>query len=202
MKLHDGKAPSPKRVRIFLHEKGIEVPSTVHDVLGGDTRTPEFMAINSLGEVPALELGDGRTLTESVAICRYVEALHPDPSLFGRDAFEQAHVEMWNRRIELGVHATIGAIGRHEIPFFADKLEQLPAYAAARRRELPKQWAWLNAEISDGRPFLTGGDFTVADITGMAALIISEFIETPVPDDLTHVKNWEQRLRARPSWSA
>ena len=202
MKLYDGKAPNPKRVRVFMHEKGIEVPSVELDVLGGDTRTPDFLKINSIGEVPALELDDGRVITESIAICRYLESQRPEPPLFGRDAADQARVEMWNRRIEFGPHASISAIGRHVIPFFADKLEQNPEYAEQERRVLAKELTWLDADMADGRPFFTGDDFTVADITGMIILVIGEFIDTPIPDELSNLKAWEGRVRARPSWSA
>jgi len=102
MKLYDLKAGmNPRRVRIYLAEKGIEVPSEAVDMMKGENRTPEFLRINPLGTLPVLELDDGTVLTESVAICRYVEALKPEPNLFGRDPLEQARVEMWNRRAEI-----------------------------------------------------------------------------------------------------
>ena len=202
MKLYDAAAPNPRRVRIFLAEKGIDCPIQRLDLFAGESRTPEFGQINSLHETPVLEFDDGRRITESVAICRYFEAVHPDPPLFGIDAADQGLVEMWNRRMEQQIMGTVGAVGLHEFPFFADKIEQIPDYAAAQRRAMPGKWAWLDREIADGRPFIAGERFTVADITGMAALMICDFARMPVPEGLTNVEQWASRVKARPSWSA
>jgi len=200
MKLYTAMAPNPLRVHVFLAEKGLEVPTVNLDVLKGDTRTSEFLEKNALGEVPVLELDDGRILTESVAICRYLEALHPETPLMGSDAIEQAHIEMWNRRMELKIFFTIGQVGQHEFKFFAESVEQNAIYAASQRRALAHKWVWLNDEMSDGRAFVAGDSFTIADITGMAALIVCGFANETIPDTLRHVKQWEQAVRTRPSW--
>lgn len=196
------QAPNPWRVRIFLAEKGVTVPSVEVDLMGGQSRQPAFLAKNSLGEAPLLELDDGRVLTESVAISRYIESLHPDPPLFGRDVTEQAFVEMWNRRIEQQLMEVIGAFARHTFAFFADKVDQNAAFAASQLKLMQEKWAWLDGEMSDGRPFIAGDAFTVADITGMATLRICAFAEQTVPDALTRVKAWEERVQARSSWNA
>ncbi len=196
------RAPNARRVRTFLAEKGMDVPQVEVDLMDGANRAPGFLAKNSLGEVPVLELDNGRIITESVAICRYLEALNPRPSLFGIDPVEQATVEMWTRRIELHVVGTVANIALHTFEFFAAKVEQVPEFAATQRRALDKKWAWLDSEISGGRPFLAGDRFTVADITGMMALWISDVLEAPIADDLAHVKRWEKSVRARPSWNA
>ncbi|WP_119168987.1 glutathione S-transferase family protein [Algihabitans albus] len=200
MKLYDAMTPNNLRVHIFLAEKGIEVPRQWVDVLKGGTRTPAFLAINSLGELPALELDDGRILTESVAICRYFEALHPAPRLLGEGAYGQARVEMWNRRMELYPFAAIGDVAQHTLGFFADKLEQNPDYAAAQMRRFDKLWAWLDSELSDGRAFVAGESFTIADITGMAVLFVCDIMEKALPSDLVHAKRWEEAMRARPTF--
>ena len=140
MKLYDAMTPNSLRVKVFLSEKGIEVPRHPVDVLGGGTRTPEFLAINPFGELPVLELDDGRILTESVAICRYFETLSPETSLMGRDPYDQALIEMWNRRMEFHIFGPIGEVGRHSLEFFADKTEQLPAYAETQDRRFGKNW--------------------------------------------------------------
>ena len=202
MKLYNGMSPSGLRVSVFLAEKGLDIPTTSINVLEGEARTPEFLAINSLGEVPVLELDDGQIITESLAICRYFEILHPEPSLMGQSAAEQAHIEMWSRRIELQILSVVGSIGLHEIPLFADKIQQFPDYAAAQRRVFPKKLAWLDKEMSDGRSFVAGNDFTVADITGMAAMMICSFFEIEIPENLTHVKQWQESVMQRPSWPA
>ena len=202
MKLYSAKAPNPRRVRIFLAEKGLELPCEELEIGPGGTRAPAFLEKNSLGEAPVLELADGTVITESVAICRYLEALHPEPPLFGADPVAQAKVEMWNRRLELGVMNPIGQIGLHSFDFFKDKVEQIPAYAEAQRRLALKKLAWLDGEISDDRPFVAGESFSVADITGMAALIIAGLVRLELPAELTHLRRWADRLRSRPSWEA
>jgi glutathione S-transferase len=203
MKLYSAdRAPNPWRVRIFLAEKGIDVPRVEVDLMNGAARSSEFLSRNSLGEVPVLELDDGRVITESVAICRYFEALNPVPRLFGADPLDQATVEMWTRRMELHVVGAVANVALHTIPFFAGKVEQMPEFAATQRRALAKKWAWLDGELADGRPFVAGDRFTVADITGMMALRIGDYVEAPVADELAHVRRWEASVRARPSWNA
>lgn len=202
MKFYNAAAPSPRRVRIFLAEKGLDVPSVDVDILEGESRTPDFLQMNSLGETPVLELDDGTLITECVAICRYFETLHPEPALMGTDARDQAQVEMWNRRMEIQIMSTIGNVARHVAPFFADKVDQIPAFAESQRNAVPKQWAWLDGEMADGRPFVAGDRFSIADITGMAALMAGDFFEMPVPAGLEHVNRWSQSVRSRPSWSA
>ena len=202
MKLYDGQAPNPWRVRVFLAEKGASVPTETMQVLDGSTRTEAFRRINSLGELPVLELDDGRIITESVAICRYFESLFPEPPLMGTSDFETAHIEMWSRRMELQLVTPLASVGLHTIPFFDGKIEQMPDYAASQRRVVAKKWAWFDQEMSDGRPFVTGETFTIADITGMMAVKITDIVEEPMPSGLSYAAAWEKRVRARASWSA
>lgn len=203
MKLyHHEIAPNAWRVRVFLAEKGIDMPRVEVDLFNGAQKQPDFLEKNSLGEVPVLELDDGRIITESIAICRYLEALNPVPRLFGSDPVDQATVEMWQRRMELHLVGTVADIALHTFDFFAAKVEQMPDYAASQRRALARKWAWLDGELADGRPFLAGDRFTVADITGMMALKAGDHVEAPVADSLAHVKRWEKAVRARPSWNA
>lgn len=202
MKLYDAKTPNTLRVQVFLAEKGLEAPREPVDVAGGGTRTPKFLAKNSLGEVPLLELDDGRFLAESVAICRYVEARHPQPSLFGESPEEIGLIEMWNRRVEHHLFGAIGNVARHRFPFFADKVEQNEAFAAAEMRRFEKNWAWFDGELSDGRPFVAGDRFSVADVTGMAVIMVADMFEKASPAGLEHARRWEERMRARPSFGA
>ena len=202
MKFYNAAAPSPRRVRIFLAEKGIEIPTVTLDLQKGEAQTPAFKAINSLGQVPALELDDGTAITESVAICRYLEEQHPEPALFGSTPLERAQVEMWNRRIEINLFGPLGQIAIHTIPFFATRLTQMPEVAAASREQLVGHFGWLDAELDDGRPFVAGETFSVADITGMACSMLAGFLEVEIPQDLANVRRWDDRIRARPSWDA
>ncbi|HIP79487.1 MAG TPA: glutathione S-transferase family protein [Kiloniellaceae bacterium] len=202
MKLYNAAAPSPRRVRIFLAEKAMELPRVDLSLDAGDTRRDDFLQKNSLGEVPVLELDDGTVICESQAICRYLESLQPEPNLFGADAVERARIDMWDRRMELEILNPLGLIARHSFDFFKDRLTQVPAFAEAQRRDLPARLAWLDSTLADGRPFITGERFTVADITGMTALLLSDFVKVPIPDGLDHLRRWNDALRARPSWNA
>ena len=200
MKLYLDRAPNPFRVTIFLMEKGLEVPEERLDIMSGETRTPEFGKINSLHELPTLVLTDGTIITESVAICRYFEAEHPTPALMGSSAVESAKIEMWNRRMELHLFEPTGDFGRHVIPYFADKIEQNPVYAESLKRRLDTKWTWLDKELSDGRTYVVNDKFSIADISGMAALFVQSFLDLTIPDSLAHANRWADAVRGRPSW--
>ena len=202
MKLYNGMSPNGMRVQVYLTEKNIDVPASNIDVMAGDTQKPDFRSMNSLGEVPVLVLNNGQVITESLAICRYFEVLNPKPSLMGESAAEQANIEMWTRRIEQQIFAPVSAIGLHEIPYFEHKLEQMPEYAVWCRRSFTEKLTWLEGEMSDGRPYIAGVDFSVADITGMAALMVCGFLNIEIPSELKHVNRWAKSMRARPSWPA
>ena len=132
MKIYDYKlAPNPRRVRVFLAEKGLNVPLEEVDIFKGINRQPEFLKKNSLGGIPVLELDDGRHLAESVAICRYFELLHPEPALFGKGAFEQATVEMWNRRMELALFVPVGMVWGHSHELTRARIKQIPEMGEA-----------------------------------------------------------------------
>lgn len=200
MKLYNGFSPNGVRVTVFLAEKGIEVPIVPIDIPGGEPRREPFLSINPLGEVPVLELDDGTRLTESIAICRYIEAQHPMPPLFGEDPKSQAIIEMWNRRMELKVFGAIADFTRHEFELFKDRGPQITAFANARRKEFHDQLIWLDGELSDGRGFITGQRFSVADITGMAILLLMMFARYDIPSDLVNVARWATAMKARPSF--
>lgn len=201
MKLYDAMTPNTLRVSVFLAEKGLDVPKERVKVLEGGTRTPEFMAMNSRGELPVLELDDGRIIAESVAICRYFELLHPEPCLMGSTPEEQAHIEMWNRRMEIHVFGSIGSWARHTFEFFADKVEQMPDYAASQMRLFDKNLAWFDEELAGAGPYAAGSTFTIADITGMAMLFVCDIAQKPISTELPHVKKWEALIRQRTSFT-
>jgi glutathione S-transferase len=202
MKLYVAPGPNSYRVRIFMAEKGIELPLVELDYGKREHKSPEFLKLNSLGQVPVLVLDDGTIITESVAICRYLEAVHPTQPLFGADAASQGKIEMWNRRMENEVFGTIGNVTLHTNEFFKERLIQVPEFAEAQRKMIPGKWAWLDREMSDGRPYLAGDEFSMADISGMVTLWLSEVFSYEVPTDLPHVQAWNARLRQRPSWNA
>jgi glutathione S-transferase len=201
MQLHCGIGPNSYRVRIFMAEKGIDVPRVDVDLMAAEHRSAEFRKLNSLAQIPVLVLADGTAITESVAICRYLEELHPSPALFGTDAISRAKVEMWNRRAEFEIFGTIGNIALHTAELFKDRLVQFPAFAETQRDATPGKWAWLDRELDDGRPFLAGDQFSIADITGAVAAWLGGFFGAEIPASLTNVQRWLDRVRERPSWS-
>lgn len=203
MKIYNGLSPNGLRVAAFMHEKGIDIPVLPIDVMKGETRTEIHLQRNSLAEIPVLELDDGTYISESIAICRYFESVYPDPVLFGSSAIEAAKIEMWNRRMEQQIMGPCAQYGMHVIPIFADKIEQIPDYAETQKRLLTKKWHWLESEIADGRAFIAGNEFSIADITGMAAVMICGFLDAlNIPEELPHVSNWVKKIKQRPSFSS
>jgi glutathione S-transferase len=203
MKLYDGgRAPNPRRTRIFLAEKGIKLPTQQIDLGALEHMSASYAAINPLKRVPALVLDDGTVITESIAICRYFEALQPEPALFGRDALETARVEMWNRRLELHLLFPISHVFRNTHPAMkAMEVPQVPAWAEANKPRILDFIGIVDREL-EGRPFISGDNFTVADITGFISLDFMKPAKLAVPDELKNLKRWHADLAARPSASA
>ena len=203
MKLYDGaRAPNPRRTRIFLAEKGIKLPMQQIDLGALEHMSASYAAINPLKRVPALVLDDGTVITESIAICRYFEALTPEPALFGRDALETARVEMWNRRLELHLLFPISHVFRNTHPAMkAMEIPQVPAWAEANKPRVLDFIGIVDREL-EGRRFISGDNFSVADITGLISLDFMKPAKLAVPDELKHLKRWHADLAARPSASA
>lgn len=203
MKLYDGgRAPNPRRVRIFLAEKGMSVPLEPVDLGALQHRTPAYTAVNPLQQLPALALDDGTVLTESIAICRYFEMLKPEPRLFGREGLEAVRVEMWNRRIELQLFWPVMQAFRHLHPAMkALEVPQVPAWGEANKPRALDFLAFLDRELAD-RPFVAGETFTIADISGLVALDFTKPARIAIPESLTHVRRWHAALAARPSAAA
>lgn len=203
MKLYDGgRAPNPRRTRIFLAEKGITLPVEQVDLGHMAQKSAAYAAINPLMRVPALVLDDGTVITESIAICRYFEALQPDPPLFGRGALEVARVEMWNRRLELHFLFPVSHVFRNSHPAMKEmEVPQVPAWAEANKPRILDFLEIVNRELENNR-FITGDAFTIADITGLVAVDFMKPAKLSVPDDLAHVRRWHAELSARPSAAA
>jgi glutathione S-transferase len=189
---------NPRRARIFMAEKGIEVPMVEVDMMKGENRQPAYLAINSLGTMPSLELDDGTIITESIAICRYFEEIHPDPPMFGRDTVERAKVEMWNRRMELELLNSIGGAFMHLDPFWDGKVPQVAEFGEISRVKGQKRMAWLDGHL-EGREFIATDDYTVADITAQCAVLLGQHTGTPIPDGLDNLTRWWKAVSSRPS---
>ena len=202
MKLYDSAmAPNPRRVRIFLAEKGISVPTAQLDIGKRETRQPEFLAKNPLGGVPVLELDDGTEIAESVAICRYFEELHPSPPLLGTDARDRALVEMWQRRMELELFRHVTGCFQNTHAFFAGRIEQVPAYGEVCRGTARKRLAWLDRELAD-RPFVAGGRYTIADITALCAIDFGRVVDIRIAPEQSNLLRWYEAVSSRPSAKA
>ncbi len=203
MKLYDGgRAPNPRRTRIFLAEKGITLPIEQVDLGAMQHKSAVYAAVNPLQRVPALVLDDGTVLTESIAICRYFEELKPEPPLFGRGALEIARIEMWNRRLELHFLFPVSQVFRNSHPAMKEmEVPQVPAWAEANKPRVAEFISLLDRELG-GRPFVAGDEFTVADITGLVAVDFMKPAKLPVPDELKNLKRWRADVSARPSAAA
>jgi glutathione S-transferase len=203
MQLYDGgRAPNPRRTRVFLAEKGIKLPMVQVDLGAMEQMSAAFAAINPIRRVPALVLDDGTVLTESIAICRYFEALQPEPPLFGRGALETARIEMWNRRLELHLLVPVSHVFRNTHPAMkAMEVPQVPAWAEANKPRILEFIAFLDGELKH-RPFIAGETFTVADITGLISVDFMKPAKLAVPDEFAHLRRWHAEVSARPSASA
>jgi len=203
MKLFDGgRAPNPRRVKVFLAEKGISVPVEQVDLGKMAHKSPQYTAINPLQRVPALELDDGTVISESIAICRYFERLHPEPPLFGADAKDMALVEMWERRLEFHLLGPISHIFRNSHPAMKEmEVPQVPAWADANKPRVMDFLTLLDRELK-ARRFIAGDRYTVADITGMIAVDFMKPAKLSAPETLTNLKRWHDEVSARPSAKA
>jgi glutathione S-transferase len=203
MKLYDsGRAPNPRRVRIFLAEKGITVPVEEIDLAAQEHKSPAFTALNPLQRVPVLALDDGTVIAESIAICRYFERLRPEPPLFGRGPKEEALVEMWNRRMELNLLSVVSNVFRHSHPAMRHlENPQLPEWAEANKPRVIEFLGILDAELKD-QLYVAGDHFTVADITGLVAIDFMKPAHLTVPEEFAAVRRWHAQVSARPSAKA
>ncbi len=202
MKLYDGgRAPNPRRVRIFLAEKGLSVPMESVNLGALEHKTAAYTAINPLQRVPALVLDDGTVITESMAICRYFEGLRPEPPLFGRGGREEALVEMWNRRIELNLYEAVSAVFRHLHPAMREMENQIPEWGEANKPRAIALLALLDRELAD-RPYVAGEHYSVADITGLVAVDFMKPAKLEVPEEFANLRRWHAQVTARPSAKA
>jgi glutathione S-transferase len=198
MKLYDNAfAPSPRRVRMFLAEKGLEIPRVAIDIAAGENLQAAFLAINPLGEVPVLELDDGTRLTESLAICRYIEALHPEPCLMGRTPLERARIEALALQLMFRVYVPSTHAFRHTHRFWADKVQQVPAYGAQAREQVLGEWRRFDAHFATHR-YVAGDEFSYADIVAFTTLDFGKPSGIRLQPEQLHLARWHAEVAARP----
>lgn len=210
MKLYDfALAPNPRRVRMFLAEKGIEVPMEQINTREAGQFSEAFLKVNPRGTIPVLVLDDGTTLTESVSICRYFEELHPEPALFGRDAKEKAVVDMWNRRMEIEGYAPAGDVVRNSLELFKDRgiagmpsgVPQIAALAERGRVSFARFLGRLDERLGESH-FIAGDQLSIADQTAFITIDFAKRGELEVPATATNILRWQSEMAARPSASA
>jgi len=202
VKIYDSKtAPNPRRVRIFLAEKGVQVPYEEVDIVSGANRSPEFRKKNPLGTLPVLELDDGTCISESIAICRYFEEIQPNPPLFGTDARDKAIVEMWQRRMEFEIFIPIAQVFRNTHPFFRGRIPQVPEFGETCRKAALANLQWLDSVLGD-REFIAGERFTVADITALCGIDFARVSDIRIQPEQKNLARWYAAVSQRPSAKA
>lgn len=209
MKLYDYPlAPNPRRVRIFLAEKGITVPTVQVDLRAGEQFSPEFRSINPECTVPVLELDDGRRIAEVIAICLYFELAHPEPALMGVGAPDRAVVADWHHRIERQGFWPVGDAFRNSAPGLMgralpgpDDYEQIPALAERGRARTVRFFEMLDRRLA-GRQFVASDHYTIADIMALVTVNFAARINLAVPEGCSHLRRWHESVSARPSAAA
>ena len=194
-------APNPRRVRIFLAEKGIDLVETPVDLATREHKSPEYRGMNSLGQVPTLVLDDGTAISETVAICRYFEEIRPEPPLFGHTAIEKALVDMWVRRVEFVLMNPVGNYWRHAHPRTAGLLTQYKQFGESNVAAYASAQRWLDEELAH-REFVAGADFTIADICLISTVDFAKWIGLPLDEQHTHLGAWHERVKGRQSYRA
>lgn len=199
MILHDlTPGMHPRRVRIFIAEKGLSIERREVDAAAGGNAKPDFLRLNPLGKLPVLELDDGSAIAESLAICRYLEALHPNPPLMGRTPQAAAHIEMWTLRMDHELSQPIALAFVHSSDFYRGRVEQVPEVASWARNRAHQTMAWLDGELA-GRSHIAGEDYTLADIVAQCACVLGKAVGLRIPPEMTQLSRWFAQVSARPT---
>ena len=201
MKLHESPSPNARRVTVFMAEKGIECEKVSVDIRGGENIQSEYLRKNPAGRVPVLELDDGSFISESMAICRYLEAIQPEPNLFGTSAIEIANVEMWQRRVELNLFSEIAGAFRNITGFFKDRETCVEEWGRVCAEKAPKALSMFDDQLSINE-YLAGERFTVADITLAVTLDFAEMVKVAPLPTLDNISRWREGVVARTSLAA
>lgn len=200
--LETRQAPNPRRVRIFLAEKGIQVPFEEFDLMKGALKTAEFTRLNPLQRVPVLIFDDGTCLSETVAICRYFEETNPEPALFGQGAIGRATVEMWNRRMELGLLMHVAQAFRHTHPAMAHlEVPQVKEWGEANKPKAVELLKILDEQLERSK-YVAGDSYSIADITALVAVDFMRLARIERPAELNSLARWHAEMSARPSAKA
>jgi len=203
MKHYDSFGPNPRALRMFMLEKGMTLPKMEIDLLGGENRRGNYLERNPGGQMPAIERDDGQLLAETVAIFEYLEEKQPTPPLIGTTPEERADARMWQRRIELKIteHLYNGFRFAEGIDLFRERLRVIPEAADGLKATVRDNLVWLDRQL-EGRRFIAGDRFTVADIILFCALEFGAGVGQPIDPELKNVLAWRERVASRPSAQA
>jgi glutathione S-transferase len=209
MKLYDCTlAPNPRRVRIFLAEKGVEIEKIEVDIVSGQNLEPEYLAVNPRGLLPTLELDDGTRLDETIAICRYFEELHPDPPLMGTDALGKAEIESWQRHVEMDGMYPMAEAFRNAAPQFVDRAVPgtvgtavIPELVERGRAGAARFYERLERRLADSE-YIGGDAFSIADISGVCTVDFGAWVQLGIPHGCANTQRWYPQVSSRPSISA
>lgn len=191
-------APNPRRVRLFLAEKGLDIPMRDLAIVKREHKAPEFLEKNAAGQLPALELDDGTVIAESVSICRYLEALHPEPSLFGATPEAIGRIDMWLRRVENMLMIPVGMVWVHTHKFTAGLGHQFTDFGEANRKRFARAAQWFDGEIGE-EGYLAGENYSMADIVLLTTIDFAEWIGLELPEGVPNLRAWHERVSARES---
>lgn len=189
-------APNPRRVRLFLKAKGLEIEERMVSLVAREHKSEAVVARNPRGQVPFLELDDGRVISETISICRYLDALHPQPPLIGSTPFEQAETDMWIRRAETGLGTPVSLFWQHGHPLTAKLVNQVPAMAEQARAQALAMLGWFDGQLA-ACDFLAGQRFTLADITLITIVDFAGWIGLAMPEDAAALRAWHRRVHDR-----
>lgn len=202
MKLYNSPhAPSPRRVRMYAAEKGIALDLVNIDIRKNETHSPDFLAVNPVGETPVLELPDGRRLTESLAICRYLDETHSGPDLFGASTDERAEINRWIDRLMFRLYVPMTHVFRHTHSFWEGRIPQVPAYGEVARAQVLEELAALDHAL-EGQDFVARASFSMADIVGFAATDFGKVVGIRVGPEWPNLSRWYGAIKGRPSAAA
>lgn len=202
MKIYDTKtAPTPRRVRMFLAEKGIPMEYVQVDLQKGENLSPEMRARNPIGKIPILELDDGTCISESDAICRYFEELHPEPRLMGATPLEKATIDMWERQVEFGLFMQIGMCFQHSTGYFKDRMNPIPEWGQEAGKNAMKFLRLLERRLGESE-YIAGDTFSIVDITALCTIDFARVMDIRFQDDQVNLKRWHEAVSSRPSAKA
>jgi glutathione S-transferase len=201
MKLYESPSPNARRVQVFMAEKGFDCERVPVDIRGGENISAEYLAKNPGGRVPVLELDDGTWIAETMAICRYLECLYPEPNLYGETPLEIASIEMWQRRVEMLFMAEVAGAFRNITGFFKDRETCVEEWGRVCAEKAPKALNMFDAQLADNE-YLAGDKFSVADISLAVALDFARMVKVVEIPDLPNINRWYELVNKRPSLSA